>query len=327
MAPIALQPPPDWLNDFPLSRRQFKDLPKSFQEALHLPSTSQELQQQLFFKTPATDGLQGDIDALVKVYTRFHTHAVNYRDNIFPSIISLARTLKSHTSSVASYYGALYSALARFKYQNTDDSKWAGTRIADTVKMVDVLTTEVTAQMQRLSENAVKDVSLLYALSEDIRGDKSTVQTNLDNLRQKKIQDVEGGITSKDPSQAEGTETGIPQVKDLTQSTGKIPEASPSPSVIIAQRNDLLCGTFDTILDNIAAAITTINEMQKHIDGIHSDFDIIRNVTSGAQVSDPRPYPDLLSHDPPQSTVIEQWGQLALILTDYIRENDSASTA
>jgi len=135
------------------------------------------------------------------------------------------------------------------------------------------------------------------------RGDGSA---DLDRLRQEKTRDSSKpeepwdrwGGPSKDP----------PRDNNRDQA---------SPSETINLQYELFRDAVDDVLKNIDSSITLINDMQKQFGTIRANFGAIQQETD-ASTWRPLPY-DLLAYEPPQSTVIEKWGELAGILNNYLQ--------
>jgi hypothetical protein len=307
--PIDLKPPQEWLDNFPLSRQEIKDLNKSFEGALRLPQTLDEFQKELSFDKSSLEMFQDDIEPLVKLYIQFCSHAEDYRNQIFPSIVSIPRSLRSHCTIVVSYYGALYSAIDDFKDEDADHD-WAS-------RIVDHVSHRVVSQMDRISHVAETVVEKLVTLKNRIDSDSMVVQEHISRLKKKKRDGclsgelLGTGDTGKRSSQK--TESG----KALAQPPGNVPlkvnhQDEESSLEVIQLQYDLFGDALREIVGKIVQTIAIVDAMRDKFKIISGNFNTIRARTT-EETSGSIPG-NLLAPDLPEE-VFGKWEELSIVIS------------
>jgi hypothetical protein len=287
--PIDLKPPKDWLDNFPLSRTEFKELHTSFERALQLPTTLEAFQKDLSFDRSAMEMFRGDLDPLIKFYAKLFTYAKDYKDNVLPSFNSLPRDLMSYAGSVQSYYPVVYSALKDFSDKD-GGHEWS-------MMLINHVTQKVTSNMDQFSHTAQVVIDKLSKLKVEIDVDMLGVPENLDRLR-KKLASRKGTVYAG---------------KRSSQNRSKYKDEASALEVILLQF-DILGDALCEILKNTTATILIVNSMRDQFVSIRDDFNTLVDKTQDVG-SIPA---NLLAPDSPK-IVYGQWRELEEILGDYIR--------
>lgn len=286
--PIDLKPPQEWLDNFPLSRKEVKALNTSFKWALQLPTTLEDLQRELSFDRSALETFRGDLDPLVRFYAKFLTYAEDYRDNIFPSIVSLPRDLKVYSATVESYYSIVYSTLRDLRDKDTGHD-WSRNLVKHVIQ-------KLTTHMDGISHVAQTVVEKLSALKDKIDVDRLAVLEHFDHLKKK----IDSGA-KKRSSQGKSLK---PSSKH--QNDGTIFE-------VILLQYDLFGDSLYDVLRNATATITIVNSMRVQFIRIRDDFNTILENT---QAKDVESIPaNLLGSDSPKA-VYRLWNELSAIISE-----------
>jgi len=289
MIPIDLQPPHDWLSDFPLSRSPIKKLKEFFECAVSLPQTLQEFQKDISFDESSVEEVRHYlyfhltnwilflaqfreyIDLLVDFFIKFRTHAQNYNGNILSSINSIPRILKSYIYAVEPSYRAIYSAI--------DDLKDKGADHDSSRMIIGGIAHRVTSQMNRLSDVAEVIVGKLTRLKDEINDDKAVIPAIISRLKTKK------SIRHEDEA---------------------------SPLEYMRLEYVLWLDMLQGILENINITITIVSSMRDQFLSIRDGFDTIRENTRNEAMGFISP--DFIARDPPEHVVFRKWNELLAVI-------------
>jgi hypothetical protein len=246
VTPIDLKPPREWLDKFPLSREEVKALNISLEWAIRLPTTLNTFQRELSLDISTMKKFQADIDILVKLYIKLRTYGEDYRANVLPSILSIAKDLRVHSSLVESHYGAVYSGLEDFKNKDNNHD-WPRMLISQVAQ-------RVTLQMDRTSNTIKTAVDQLSTLKDKISADRLVALDNSDRLKAEPVMRY-----SNDKAQATSLE-------------------------IIQLQYDVFLDSLFEIVGNTTTIIAILGSMRDQLVSIRDGLNIIREAVRGEEV-------------------------------------------